>query len=138
MSYFTYLLAVADPGFRIGGGSNLLFDQFSQKLHENEEILGGGRTFLGPRDLPIISITCKLQTFGNIELAILPILRTLCVYEKLECANDRSRSRGVKITHHLFSPYTKCVLSIAARQDSILLHCYCYCRRLMDGSIVMP
>ena len=34
--------SVADPGFP-RGGANLLFGQFSQKLHENEEILSRGR-----------------------------------------------------------------------------------------------
>ena len=32
-------LSATDPGFPRGGGANLLFNHFSRKLHENEEIL---------------------------------------------------------------------------------------------------
>ena len=49
--------SVADPGFlrrapNPWGGANLLFDTFSQKLHENEAILARGNRVPHPRDPP--------------------------------------------------------------------------------------
>ena len=41
------MLSVADPRFPRGvakGDTNLLFDKFSRKLHENGDILTGGGT----------------------------------------------------------------------------------------------
>ena len=56
---------MADPGFPREGGANpkrghqpITWANFSRKLHENEEILGGGR---GASDA-----TAATQTFSNI------------------------------------------------------------------------
>ena len=55
-------LTVADPGFPRGGGANpgggaptYYLVNFSQKLHENEEILGqrGGASLAPPLDPPL-------------------------------------------------------------------------------------
>ena len=60
-------LSVADPGFPRGGaptprgeGINILFDQFSPKLRENEKKIGPeGDTFIAPPlDAPLFMPVC--------------------------------------------------------------------------------
>ena len=65
MMWYLECLAVADPGFPRGGGANhkgggrqpIIWPIFSQKLHENEEILGrgGARPSRPPLDPPLLS-----------------------------------------------------------------------------------
>ena len=66
MMWYLECLAVADPGFPRGGGANhkwgggaptYYLANFSQKLHENEEILGrgGARDARPPLDPPLLS-----------------------------------------------------------------------------------